>query len=75
MSMADYFCASLMAMALRLESLGLIPRGSWDRMSGSRVPVRSLKQEAGIYSPHDDSVEPYPQRYKFTHSLLADIAR
>lgn len=63
--MADYFGVSLMAMALRLESLGLIPRGSWDRISESRVPVRALKQEAGIYSSHDDdSVEPYPQRYK-----------
>ena len=52
-------------MALRLESLGLVTRGSWDRISESRVPVRTLKQEAGIYSSHDyDSVDPYPQRYK-----------
>lgn len=63
--MADYFAVSLMALALRLESLGLIPRGSWDQISESRVPVRTLKQEAGIYPSHeDDSVEPYPQRYK-----------
>ncbi|MEP7097635.1 MAG: XRE family transcriptional regulator [Dokdonella sp.] len=63
--MADYFAVSLMAMALRVESLGLIPRGSWDRISESRVPVRTLKQEAGIYKSHDDdSGEPFPQRYK-----------
>ena len=63
--MADYFGVSLMAMALRLESLGVIPRGRWDQISESRVPVRILSEEAGIYSSHDnDSVEPYPQRYK-----------
>ena len=63
--MADYFAVSLMAMALRLESLGLIPRGSWDQICESRVPVRDLKQEAGIQPSQDhDSFEPYPQRYK-----------
>lgn len=63
--MADYFAVSLMAMALRLESLGLVPRGSWDHISESRVPVRTLKQGAGIAPSHDDGwIEPYPQRYK-----------
>jgi Zn-dependent peptidase ImmA (M78 family)/DNA-binding XRE family transcriptional regulator len=63
--MADDFAVSLMAMALRLESLGLIPRGSWDQIAESRVPVRTLKQEAGIDLMHEhDSVDPYPQRYK-----------
>ena len=63
--MADYFAVSLMAMALRLESLGLIPRGSWDQIGESRVPVLTLRQDAGIQpSPDHDSVEPYPQRYK-----------
>jgi Zn-dependent peptidase ImmA (M78 family)/DNA-binding XRE family transcriptional regulator len=63
--MADHFAVSLMAMALRLESIGLIPKGSWDQISDSRVPVRVLKQEAGILpSPDSDSAEPYPQRYK-----------
>lgn len=63
--MADYFAVSLMAMALRLESLGLIPRGSWDQICESRVPVRHLKQDAGVQpSQDDDSFEPYPQRYK-----------
>ncbi len=63
--MADYFAVSPMTMALRLEALGLIPRGSWDQIAESRVPVRSLKKEAGIQpSEEDDSVEPYPHRYK-----------
>lgn len=63
--MADYFSVSLMAMALRLESLNLIPLGSWDIISESRVPVYEIKQEAGIYQvPDQDSLEAYPKRYK-----------
>ena len=63
--MADYFAVSLIAMSLRLESIGLIPRGSWDKISESRVAVRALQKEAGIESSYDhDSVDPYPQRYK-----------
>ena len=63
--MADYFAVSMMAMAIRLESVGLIPRGSWDQISASRVPVRVLKEEAGIKPTEDgDAFDPYPQRYK-----------
>ena len=63
--MADYFSVSIMAMALRLEALGLIPRGSWDRIADSRVPLAAIKKEAGVASTSgaDDS-EAYPKRYK-----------
>lgn len=62
---ADYFAVSLMAMTLRLESLGLIPRGSWDGISESRVPVRELKRQAVTEPTYDqDSPEAFPQRYK-----------
>ncbi|MDT8427947.1 MAG: XRE family transcriptional regulator [Pseudomonadales bacterium] len=63
--MADYFAVSMQAMALRLESLGLIPRGSWDAINEARVPMKDLKQEAGVEpASNHDSLEPYPQRYK-----------
>jgi Zn-dependent peptidase ImmA (M78 family)/DNA-binding XRE family transcriptional regulator len=63
--MADYFGVSAMAMALRLEAIGLIPKGSWDQISESRVQIRDMKNEAGIESRgDDDSVDHYPQRYK-----------
>lgn len=63
--LADYFAVSMQAMALRLESLGLIPRGSWDIIVESGVPVKALKKEAGIeQSVNHDSLEPYPKRYK-----------
>ena len=69
--MADYFAVSLMAMTLRLESIGLIPRGSWDQISAAKVSVQALKQEAGVdlsvgssASRDDDAPLAYPQRYK-----------
>jgi Zn-dependent peptidase ImmA (M78 family)/DNA-binding XRE family transcriptional regulator len=63
--MADYFAVSLMAMTLRLESIGLIPRGSWDQISASKVSPQPLKQETGIGAAQDDDApDPYPQRYK-----------
>jgi Zn-dependent peptidase ImmA (M78 family)/transcriptional regulator with XRE-family HTH domain len=61
---ADHFAVSLMAMSLRLEALGLIPRGSWDNISESRVPPRTLKERVGTEPRDDDSEDPYPQRYK-----------
>jgi len=63
--MADFFAVSLMAMALRLESLNLLPRGSWDTIKGSGVPVSALRRESGVIPSQDeDSVELYPKRYK-----------
>lgn len=63
--MADYFAVSMQAMAVRLEGLGLIPRGSWDTISEARVPVKDLKLEAGIeQTTNHDSLTPYPERYK-----------
>lgn len=63
--MAQYFGTSVMAMALRLEALGLIPRGGWDEIASSRVPIRELQQEAGVEpSPDRESISRYPQRYR-----------
>lgn len=62
---ADYFGVSLVAMALRLEGLGLIPRGSWDQVTESGLPLRTLKSAAGV-EVRDERRLPqrYPQRYK-----------
>jgi len=63
--MAELYGVSLNAMALRLEALGLIPRGSWDNIQETRVAVGTLRREAGIEPATDkDSVEPYPARYR-----------
>jgi Zn-dependent peptidase ImmA (M78 family)/DNA-binding XRE family transcriptional regulator len=63
--MADFYAVSLIAMTRRLESLALIPRGSWDGINSSRVPPTMLQREAGVAEAEDlDSSEFYPRRYK-----------
>jgi Zn-dependent peptidase ImmA (M78 family)/DNA-binding XRE family transcriptional regulator len=63
--MADFYSVSMPAMAQRLEAFGLIPRGSWDGIKASRIPVQKLRQETGIDAVvGHDSTEPYPKRYK-----------
>jgi Zn-dependent peptidase ImmA (M78 family)/DNA-binding XRE family transcriptional regulator len=63
--LAEHFDVSLMAMALRLESIGLIPRGSWDRLTESGVSISNLKKEAGIEARDDRRPRrPYPERYR-----------
>ena len=63
--MADYYGVSLMAMTLRLESLNLIGRGSWDSIKEAGVAVKDLKREAGVHEqPEVDSADTFPDRYK-----------
>jgi Zn-dependent peptidase ImmA (M78 family)/transcriptional regulator with XRE-family HTH domain len=63
--MADFYLVSLHAMTWRLEALGLLPKGSWDEINATRVPIADIKREAGINQGNErDSVERYPNRYK-----------
>jgi Zn-dependent peptidase ImmA (M78 family) len=63
--MADYYAVSLTAMTLRLESLSLIGRGSWDAIKEAGVAIKELKREAGVQDqPDADSVDMFPARYK-----------
>lgn len=63
--MADYYAVSLMAMTLRLESLGLVGRGTWDGLKESGVAASDLKREAGVQdAPDADSVDTFPKRFK-----------
>jgi Zn-dependent peptidase ImmA (M78 family)/DNA-binding XRE family transcriptional regulator len=59
-----YYFVSLEAMALRLEGLGLIPRGSWDLLKEANLPVRKAEQELGL-APNPATQDVYPERYKF----------
>ena len=84
---ADYYGVSLMAMVLRLESLGLIRRNSWDAIKASGAKVRDIRAESGIEAIGDqDSVEIFPDRYlmlaieawsseKITTSQFAKLTR
>ncbi len=63
--MADYYAVSMVAMTRRLESMGLIPKGSWDAINSSRVPPTTLQREAGVQPSQDlESLDLYPKRYK-----------
>ncbi|MFW9487734.1 helix-turn-helix domain-containing protein [Xanthomonas euvesicatoria pv. euvesicatoria] len=67
--MADYYGVSLMAMVLRLESIGLISKGSWDAIKESGASVKELRKAASldetigdnpVFASEDDI---FPERY------------
>ena len=61
---ADYYGVSLMAMVLRLESLGLIKRGSWDAIKASGARVQDIRAASGVEEVEEkDSAEIFPDRY------------
>jgi hypothetical protein len=51
-------------MALRLEQLGLIPKGSWQYLKESRFAPRRAAELLGL-EPQPTNDEPYPQRYQY----------
>ncbi len=58
------FSVSLEAMALRLESLGLLKQGTWELQKEKGLPVREAEKHLGLTT--DSRPEPaYPDRYKF----------
>ncbi len=58
------YSVSLEAMALRLESLGLLKTGTWELQKEKGLPVREAEKRLGLVT--ETSPEPaYPERYKF----------
>lgn len=62
--LSHFFFASVEAMAIRLEQLGLIPKGSWALIKESKFAPR---QAAALLSlpAHHETPDYYPERYKF----------
>lgn len=61
--MKHWYSVSLEAMALRLESLGLLKQGTWDLQKDKGLPVREAEKCLGLSA--DYRPEPaYPDRYK-----------
>jgi Zn-dependent peptidase ImmA (M78 family)/DNA-binding XRE family transcriptional regulator len=59
-----HYFVSLEAMTLRLEQLGLVPKGTWDHLSESGFAPRKAEAMLGLPSqPLDDDV--VPERYKY----------
>lgn len=58
-----HYAVSLEAMALRLESLGLLKTGTWELQKEKRLPVREAEKRLELATEY--SPEPaYPERYK-----------
>ncbi|HEY5314115.1 MAG TPA: ImmA/IrrE family metallo-endopeptidase [Pirellulales bacterium] len=57
-----YF-VSMGAMALRLESLGLLKQGTWELQKEKELPIRAAEKKLGLAT--EANAEPaYPDRYK-----------
>jgi Zn-dependent peptidase ImmA (M78 family) len=62
--MKHFFYVSLEAMALRLERLGLIPKGGWEHIKEVKFATRKAEALLGLPSqPVNDS--PVPERYRY----------
>ena len=60
-----YYWVSVQAMALRLEELGLIAKGSWSFLEEKGFKPRKASEDLGLAHRHGKSDDPYPQRYMF----------
>jgi len=62
--MSHFYYVSVEAMALRLEQLGLIQRGSWQFLKESKFSPREAAELLNLQSqPVND--EPFPERFKY----------
>jgi Zn-dependent peptidase ImmA (M78 family)/DNA-binding XRE family transcriptional regulator len=62
--LSHFYFVSVEAMTLRLEGLGLIPKGTLTHLKESKFAARKAAQLLELVS-HPETPEPYPQRYKF----------
>jgi Zn-dependent peptidase ImmA (M78 family)/transcriptional regulator with XRE-family HTH domain len=62
--LSHFYFVSVEAMALRLEKLGLIPKGSSENLKESKFSPMKAGQILELL-PLAETSQPYPQRYKF----------
>lgn len=62
--LSHFYFVSVEAMTLRLEKLGLIPKGSSESLKESNFSPMKAAQMLELLS-HPETSQPYPQRYKF----------
>ena len=68
--LANYYAVSVQAMTLRLESLSLIRKGTWDLLSEQGLKPERARQSLALVPRETTNSEPYPARYK----ILAVLA-
>lgn len=59
-----FYGVSMEAMALRLESLGLLRSGAWDLLKETGLSVRDAEKRLGLKAEVKQE-SAYPERYKF----------
>ena len=62
--LSHFFFVSVEAMALRLEQLALIPKGSWELIKESKFAPRQAAQLLGL-QPQSADDHAFPERYVF----------
>lgn len=62
--LSHFYFVSVEAMCLRLEQLGLTPRGTWQSLKESGLAPQSAASLLEL-PPHPESNQPYPERYKY----------
>jgi Zn-dependent peptidase ImmA (M78 family)/transcriptional regulator with XRE-family HTH domain len=62
--LSHYYFASVEAMALRLEQLGLISKGSWQFLKESKFAPKQAGELLGLM-PQPVNDQPFPERYRF----------
>lgn len=62
--LSHFYDVSVEAMALRLEQLGLIQRGSWQFLKESKFSPREAAEILRL-QPRPVNDEPFPERYKY----------
>ena len=71
--MKHFYFVSLEAMTLRVEQLGLIPKGSWEHLKASGFAPRKADAMLGLPShPIDDSIVPERYRLLAVHGYQRD---
>jgi Zn-dependent peptidase ImmA (M78 family) len=85
LAMGSYFGVSAQAMCLRLEGLGLVPRGTWDGLASDGLRPAQMVRERGLAAPEPRRLR-LPARYQalaaqayakglITESRLAEMLR
>ncbi len=62
--LSHFFFVSVEAMAIRLEQLGLIPKGSWAAVKETKFAPRQAAALLDL-SAHGETPDYYPERYKY----------
>ncbi len=68
--LSSFYAVSAQAMTLRLESLGLIRKGTWDTLAEQGFKPDTAKRNLQLQARETADWEPYPTRYKIL-ALLA----